>query len=105
MQDLLLRLGRLERTTTLFVTHDVEEAIFLSTRVLVLSARPGQLVADVTVPFTPRERTPALKLDPTFLSMKREILALLHRAPRSERADRQDQDDDRFGRLFAGASV
>jgi NitT/TauT family transport system ATP-binding protein len=103
MQDLLLRLGRLERTTTLFVTHDVEEAIFLSTRVLVLSARPGQLIADVTVPFTPRERTPALKLDPTFLSMKREILALLQRAPRTDREDLRDQQD-RFGRRFAGAS-
>ena len=81
MQELLLLLSRHEQTTILFVTHDVEEAIFLSTRVLVLSARPGCLIADVTVPFSLAERTVDLKLDPTFLRMKREILALLQRAP------------------------
>jgi NitT/TauT family transport system ATP-binding protein len=101
MQDLLLQLSRHEQTTILFVTHDVEEAIFLSTRVLVLSPRPGQLIADVTVPFTPRERTSALKLDPTFLSMKREILALLHRTPVGVARDdlfgpRPDEPPDRL---------
>ena len=79
MQELLLLLSRHERTTILFVTHDVEEAIFLSTRIMVFSARPGRIIREITVPFG-AGRSLALKLDPEFLRLKREIIDLLHHA-------------------------
>jgi NitT/TauT family transport system ATP-binding protein len=77
MQELLLLLSRHERTSVLFVTHDVEEAIFLSTRILVFSARPGRILEDIPVPFGP-ERGLELKLHPDFLHLKRRLLDLLH---------------------------
>jgi len=77
MQELLLLLSRHERTTILFVTHDVEEAIFLSTRILVFSGRPGRIIREIAVPFGP-QRTLDLKLTPEFVRLKREIHDLLH---------------------------
>ena len=47
MQELLLALWEAERKTVLFVTHDIEEAIFMANRVVVMSARPGRIKADV----------------------------------------------------------
>jgi NitT/TauT family transport system ATP-binding protein len=80
MQELMLLLQRHERTTVLFVTHDVEEAIYLSSRVLVFSPRPGRVVREVSVPFGPgAERTLDVKLAPEFVQMKRELYQLLHR--------------------------
>jgi NitT/TauT family transport system ATP-binding protein len=79
MQELLLLLHAHERTTVLFVTHDVEEAIYLSSRVLVFSARPGRVVGDVSVPLGPSaERRPDLKLSAGFTELKRELVSLLH---------------------------
>jgi NitT/TauT family transport system ATP-binding protein len=80
MQELMLLLQRHERTTVLFVTHDVEEAIFLSSRVLVFSRRPGRVLREVAVPFGPgAERTLDLKVTPEFVRLKRELFDLLHR--------------------------
>ena len=78
MQELMLLLHAYEKTTVLFVTHDVEEAIYLSTRILVFSARPGRIIRDMPVPFG-GTRTPDLKLEPSFMQMKRELIGLLHR--------------------------
>jgi NitT/TauT family transport system ATP-binding protein len=79
MQELMLLLHAHERTTVLFVTHDVEEALYLSSRVLVFSARPGQVVRDLSVPFGPSAaRRPELKLSAEFSALKRELFALLH---------------------------
>lgn len=76
MQDLMLLLHAHEKTTVLFVTHDVEEAIYLSTRILVFSARPGRISHDLAVPFD-RQRDSSLKLDPKFMRLKRELAGLL----------------------------
>ncbi|MES1206740.1 MAG: ABC transporter ATP-binding protein [Pseudomonadota bacterium] len=79
MQELMLLLQRHEQTTVLFVTHDIEEAMYLSNRVLVFSRRPGRIVRDVAVPFGPGpERTLDLKLAPEFALLKRELFQLLH---------------------------
>jgi NitT/TauT family transport system ATP-binding protein len=80
MQELLLHLSRHEKTTILFVTHDVEEAIYLSTRILVFSARPGRIIREITVPFGPA-RTLDLKLSEPFIRLKREIIGLLQHLP------------------------
>jgi len=77
MQELLLHVNALHRTTTLFVTHDVDEALLLSDRVIVLSPRPGRIIADVSVPFARGRRTADLKLDPEFFSLKRQLTGLL----------------------------
>ncbi len=84
MQGLMLRLHAHERTTVLFVTHDVEEAIYLSTRVLVFSSRPGRIIRDVVVPFgASAERRTELKLSSEFIELKRELFHLLHPGARS----------------------
>ena len=69
MQELLLGIWERERKTVLFVTHDIEESIFLASRVLVMTARPGRIKADVpiTLPY-PRHYT--VKTSPEFSSLK-----------------------------------
>jgi NitT/TauT family transport system ATP-binding protein len=84
MQELMLLLHAHEKPTVLFVTHDVEEAIYLSTRILVFSSRPGRIVEDVTVPFGPGlQRTSELKLTAEFMKLKRRLIDLLHPGARS----------------------
>lgn len=65
LNEELVRIWLQHRWTGLFVTHNVAEAVFLSQRVLVMSQRPGTVVADVSIPFAyPRE--PELRSDPEF---------------------------------------
>jgi len=74
MQDEVLRLWDARGTTMLLVTHDVDEAIYMSDRIVIMSPRPGRIerVLDITLP-RPRNRT-----SPEFLSMRGQILELLH---------------------------
>jgi ABC-type nitrate/sulfonate/bicarbonate transport system ATPase subunit len=65
-----------DRRSVLLVTHDVDEAILLSDRVVVLSDRPATVVADVAVPL-PRPRTAALVGEPAFAEVRTEVLAAL----------------------------
>lgn len=84
MQMWLLSVWQDLNATVLFVTHDVDEAIFLSDRVLVMSARPGSIAADLEIPLG-RPRGLDVLTSPTFTDLKREALALLH-APAQARA-------------------
>ena len=69
MQELLLGIWERDRKTVLFVTHDIEEAIFLASRVLVMTARPGRIKADVAVALAhPRHYT--VKTSPEFSALK-----------------------------------
>lgn len=79
----LLALREKAPFTGFFVTHSVAEALFLSTRVVVLSPAPGRISADLPVPF-PYPRSPGLREDPAFLR----LLGLAGRALRSVQADR-----------------
>jgi NitT/TauT family transport system ATP-binding protein len=76
MQKLLLRIWDHSKKTVLFVTHDIDEAILLADRVLVMSGRPGQIKKEIRVGF-PRPRSMDLVMEPNFIAMKREILELL----------------------------
>ena len=62
----------------LFVTHSVPEAVYLSTRVIVLSERPGRIVADISVPFA-YPRVPELRYTPEFAAVAGEVSATLRR--------------------------
>ncbi|MBS0232343.1 MAG: ABC transporter ATP-binding protein [Proteobacteria bacterium] len=86
IQQLTALLSRHEGTTVLMVTHDVDEALFLSTRTLVFSPRPGRIVDDISVPFGD-VRTLDLKLAPEFISLKRHMLGLLRRESDAHRDD------------------
>jgi ABC-type nitrate/sulfonate/bicarbonate transport system ATPase subunit len=69
MQELLLSIWESERKTVLFVTHDIEEAIFMANRVVVMTARPGRIKADVAVTLAhPRHYT--VKTSAEFSALK-----------------------------------
>jgi NitT/TauT family transport system ATP-binding protein/sulfonate transport system ATP-binding protein len=69
MQELLLGIWEAERKTVLFVTHDIEEAIFVAGRVLVMSARPGRIKAEVAVDL-PHPRHYTIKTSAPFSALK-----------------------------------
>ena len=69
MQELLLGIWEAERKTVLFVTHDIEEAIFMAGRVVVMSARPGHIKAEVTIDL-PHPRHYTVKTTPEFSALK-----------------------------------
>jgi NitT/TauT family transport system ATP-binding protein len=72
LNDELLRLFQLEGFASLFITHSIQEAVFLSTRVLVMSARPGKIIADFAVPFVyPREHD--LRYEPEFAELSGQV--------------------------------
>lgn len=80
MQQLLLRIWDEAASTVLFVTHDVEEGIYLADRLFILSPRPGTIVEDIPVPFG-RPREAAVKQKKEFQELVEYILSCLRRAP------------------------
>lgn len=74
MQDEILRIWKDRGTTMIFVTHDVDEAIFLSDKIVIMTSRPGKIqeIIDVTID-RPRDRT-----DPSFVKIKARILESLN---------------------------
>ena len=69
MQELLLGIWERSKKTVLFVTHDIEEAIFMASRVVVMTARPGRIKSDVAVDL-PHPRHYTLKTSPEFSALK-----------------------------------
>ena len=72
MQELLLDIWEAERKTVLFVTHDIDEAVFMGSRVVVMSARPGRIKLDRVVPL-PHPRHYSVKTTPGFSALKAEL--------------------------------
>jgi ABC-type nitrate/sulfonate/bicarbonate transport system ATPase subunit len=78
MQDEVLRLWRARDTTMLLVTHDIDEAIYMSDRIIIMTPRPARIERMIEVKLDrPRKRN-----DPDFLAIRKQILELLHFAER-----------------------
>ncbi|MEC0370159.1 ABC transporter ATP-binding protein [Paenibacillus chibensis] len=78
LQEDLLKTWQTEKKTCFFITHDVEEAVILGQRVVIMSARPGRIkeIIDVDIPY-PRDQT--TKMDPKFIEIKNEIWAKVYK--------------------------
>ena len=83
LQDELLRIWEAFRKTVLFVTHSIEESIFLADRILVMTYRPGTIKRDIAVTL-PRPRDPG---DPGFNELKRELTRLVMEEQRLQERD------------------
>lgn len=80
-RDLWLRFRHFwtdDKVSTLFVSHNVDEAVFLGDRIYVLSARPGRVVADISIPFG-SERPISLLTSPEFFAVRKEVLDAFER--------------------------
>lgn len=83
MQDELLRIGAKQRTTMVMVTHDVDEAVYLSNKIVVMSPRPAKIEKTVDVNLSqPRDRS-----NPEFTRLRNEILKVLHYAGKEPELD------------------
>jgi NitT/TauT family transport system ATP-binding protein len=76
MQQILTNMWQQLKISVLFVTHDIDEAIFLSDRIYVMTARPGSIKAEIVVPL-PRPREPAMTLSSEFLGLRRGLMSLI----------------------------
>jgi ABC-type nitrate/sulfonate/bicarbonate transport system ATPase subunit len=86
MQEMLLRIWEHDNRTVLFITHDVEEALFLGTRVVVMSSRPGRILKDVRADL-PRPRDFSVLGHPEFVKVKAELFALVREQTIAAAAD------------------
>jgi NitT/TauT family transport system ATP-binding protein len=89
MQAHLLEIWRNIDITILFITHDLDEAIFLADRILVLKAHPGEVQELIEVP-VPRPRSAGQLISPEFLATKARLEALIH-PPQSEQAEDEQE--------------
>jgi len=88
MQAELLKIWQQTTKTVLFVTHQISEAVYLSDRVVVMSARPGRMLADLPIDL-PRPRSLEIKHDPGFVKYETEIWHQLESEVRREMAANQ----------------
>jgi len=85
MQQLLLSICEKFKVTVLFVTHDVEEALYLADKIYIMSKRPGRIIKELEVPFA-RPRDLSLIGTPNFASLKAEILNLIMKEVKEEQS-------------------
>ena len=85
MQELLLALWESERKTVIFITHDIDEALLLGDRIVVMSARPGRVKCSLQVPL-PRPRNYQVTTTEEFMALRRRLFDEL--SPEAQRADR-----------------
>ena len=92
MQENLLDLWEKTHTTIVFITHDIEEAIFLADRVLVMSAGPGRILTDIDIDL-PRPRNDEILTTVEYLALKKRCLDLI-RAESLRAFERQYRTND-----------
>ena len=80
LEDLMLRLWQELRLTVLFVTHDIDEAVYLGQRVLVLSQSPTRILDDVSVELPSPRTQAATRVDPAFSALRTRVYAGIQRA-------------------------
>jgi NitT/TauT family transport system ATP-binding protein len=83
LQEELAVITAHERTTVLFITHAIEEAVFLSDRVIALSGRPGRIVADLTIDLPRPRRWDAVVNDARFIAYRDELTRCIHGHPKA----------------------
>ncbi|MGN1318126.1 MAG: ABC transporter ATP-binding protein [Lachnospirales bacterium] len=79
MQLLMREIWETEHPTVIFITHDIDEAVFLANKIYVMSARPGKVIKEVNV-YLPHKRDLNLKDTPEFLKIRKDINDLLYSA-------------------------
>ncbi|MGN6725275.1 MAG: ABC transporter ATP-binding protein [Tepidisphaeraceae bacterium] len=87
MQSYLLEIWKNIDITIIFITHDLDEAILLADRIIVLDARPGRIHEIIEVP-VPRPRSPEHLMDPRFLATRQRLDALIHPPRKHDTAEK-----------------
>jgi NitT/TauT family transport system ATP-binding protein len=79
LEDLVLQVRAEYRTTVVFVTHDIDEAVYLGDRVVVMQSGPGRIVRDLPVDLPRARDQVATKLEPRFAELRSEVFRLVMR--------------------------
>ena len=85
VQELILNIWHRTGKIAFFITHDVEEAVFLATKLVIMSPRPGRIVDTIELPFGRRfvagEDPRVIRADPAFIAMREQVLDIVHDRP------------------------
>ena len=77
MQELLLRVWERSRTTVMFVTHDIDEALFLADRIFIMTARPGRIKENLVVDFARPRNYETIIFEQQYITLKQRILQVI----------------------------